>query len=129
MINAIKYRYPFLQHRVGVRPVSKTNRLQLPIKGKETLNSNFPVHGSYGHLLFDDRWRVKRNIILQRDKNQCIICFDTQELQVHHRQYHFIAAVNQFKPPWEYDDHLLITLCKNCHQRGHSKFKVPTLSI
>ena len=88
-----------------------------------------PLHGSYGSLLFDPRWKAKRMEIIIRDNRCCVICKDTNELQVHHRQYQFIKSENAFKMPWDYPDDLLITLCKSCHQRGHSKFKVPTLTI
>jgi 5-methylcytosine-specific restriction endonuclease McrA len=87
------------------------------------------VHGSYGSLLFDPRWKARRAEIMARDSSCCVICRAKEELQVHHRQYHFVKAANAFKMPWDYANHLLITLCKSCHQRGHSKFKVPTLSI
>lgn len=87
------------------------------------------AHGSYGGLLFDPRWKAKRMDIMARDNQRCVICQGTDELQVHHRQYQFIKAENAFKVPWDYPSHLLITLCKNCHQRGHSKFKVPTITL
>jgi 5-methylcytosine-specific restriction endonuclease McrA len=93
-------------------------------------NAQLPEkHGSYGYLLFDPRWKERRKQILERDNSKCVICSSTSNLEVHHRQYHFIGAVNQFKPPWEYADHLMITLCNRCHQRGHAKFKVPTIII
>ncbi|MCQ6961099.1 HNH endonuclease [Mucilaginibacter aquariorum] len=88
-----------------------------------------PPHGSYGNLLFDPRWKAKRNEIITRDKGCCVICKSTDEIQVHHRQYQYVKAMKGFKVPWDYSDHLLITLCKNCHQRGHSKFKVPVLIV
>lgn len=88
-----------------------------------------PFHGSYGNLLFDQRWKNKRAAIVGRDNGCCVICKNTEDLQVHHRQYHFIKSANAFKMPWDYADHLMITLCKSCHQRGHSKFKVPTITI
>ncbi|KIO78320.1 hypothetical protein TH53_04320 [Pedobacter lusitanus] len=86
-------------------------------------------HGSYGALLFDKRWKDKRSIILTRDLNQCVICGLTDNLQVHHRQYHYLTALKKFKAPWQYSDKTLITLCNSCHQRGHSKFKVPIIKI
>lgn len=91
--------------------------------------SDAPLHGSYGSLLFDPRWKARRMEIIIRDNRSCLICKDANELQVHHRQYQFIKSENAFKMPWDYPDHLLITLCRSCHQRGHSKFKVPTLTI
>lgn len=82
-------------------------------------------HGSYGALLFDERWKVFRKKILQRDHNQCTICKEKNELQAHHKQYHFSELKKTFKDPWDYPEKLLTTLCKNCHQKGHQKFKVP----
>lgn len=87
------------------------------------------AHGTYGALLFDSRWRAKRMEIIQRDDNRCVICFSAEKLEVHHRQYHFVKALSQFKAPWDYENHLMITLCGNCHGRGHSKFKVPTIYV
>jgi hypothetical protein len=88
-----------------------------------------PAHGSYGALLFDPRWKSKRVEIINRDLHACVICKGNIALQVHHRQYHFIVKQNQFKLPWDYPHHLLITLCEACHKQGHSKFKVPTINI
>jgi len=87
------------------------------------------THGTYGTLLFDKRWQQRRLEILIRDGNRCVICENSNSLQVHHRQYHFIKALKQFKSPWDYEDQLLITLCEKCHSRGHGKFKVPTIAI
>jgi hypothetical protein len=89
---------------------------------------DIPAHGTYGALLFRPEWKAKRQEIISRDKC-CIICNGENTLQVHHRQYHFVVRENKFKLPWEYPGHLLITLCENCHKRGHSKFKVPTINI
>jgi len=87
------------------------------------------THGSYGVLLFDPKWKAKRLKILERDSNRCVICKSHENPQVHHRQYHFIASSKSFSLPWEYDDHLLITLCQKCHQKGHRQYKVPTKYI
>ncbi len=89
---------------------------------------DIPAHGTYGSLLFRPEWKIKRQQIINRDK-YCILCRETKSLQVHHRQYHFVVRENKFKLPWEYSDHLLITLCENCHRKGHSKYKVPTINI
>ena len=88
-----------------------------------------PAHGSYGALLFHPLWRSKREEILKRDLHKCVICKNQKELQVHHRQYHFVVKENRFKMPWDYNDGLLISLCESCHKRGHSKFKVPIINI
>lgn len=49
-------------------------------------------HGSYQAKLFDKRWQMKREIILNRDNHQCVICGKTDNLIVHHKQYHIIFA-------------------------------------
>lgn len=124
----IGYRYPALKGVTTLRLIDNNNRIPIQ-KVSESQNENLPAHGTYGELLFDERWRKKRQIILFRDRNRCVLCTNKDNLQVHHRQYHFLSQLQQFKPPWDYEDHLLITLCKSCHNRGHNKFKVPTLSI
>jgi hypothetical protein len=84
-------------------------------------------HGTYGALLFDKRWIARRLDILTRDSNACVNCQETVNLQVHHRQYHFIKALQQFKAPWDYEDYLMITLCDRCHSKGHGKYKIPNI--
>lgn len=92
-------------------------------------SSGHHSHGTYGALLFDERWLIRRKEILARDGDACVVCSSTESLQVHHRQYHFIKDLGRFKPPWDYADHLLITLCERCHSRGHNKFRVPNIYI
>ena len=82
-------------------------------------------HGGYGATLFDPRWKAKRALILERDQHKCVICQSKEDLQVHHRQYHFIRKQNVFKNPWEYENRLMVTLCTACHQKGHNIYKVP----
>lgn len=87
------------------------------------------THGSYGALILHPNWKSKRKEIIERDSFKCVICNSKKDLQVHHRQYHFVKATKKFKVPWDYPAHLLITLCSTCHARGHSKFKVPSINI
>ncbi|MFT3979247.1 MAG: hypothetical protein QM687_02170 [Ferruginibacter sp.] len=87
------------------------------------------THGSYGALILHPNWKAKRKEVIERDGFKCVICGIGKELQVHHRQYHFVKAIKKFKAPWDYPGHLLITLCSGCHARGHSKFKVPSINI
>lgn len=92
-----------------------------------TLHTNF--HGSYGSLLLHPDWKAKRKVILRRDMYRCVHCHSDKGLQVHHRQYHFMISVHKFRLPWDYPNHLLITLCESCHRKGHSKYKVPTITV
>lgn len=86
------------------------------------------IHGSYGELLWDERWREKRKRIINRDNGRCIFCGSSEDLVVHHRQYHVTEEGKKYVP-WSYDDKYLITVCKKCHQAGHNKYKVPIIII
>ena len=69
----------------------------------------------YQKLLRDPRWQRKRLEVMQRDHWKCACCSDGEsELNVHHIQY------RQGAKPWEYDDSLLITLCRRCHEAVHA---------
>lgn len=87
------------------------------------------THGSYEGLLLTNEWKQKRQEILKRDHNQCQVCLSEDELQIHHRQYHYSLVLRKYRKPWEYSNNLLITLCKKCHQKGHQLFKVPVKYI
>jgi 5-methylcytosine-specific restriction endonuclease McrA len=93
--------------------------MELPEKG----------HGTYGKLLFDKRWFARRAEILARDNSCCVICASGEKLQVHHRQYHYIVSLRQFKAPWDYVDNLMVTLCERCHGRGHAQYHVPIIYL
>jgi 5-methylcytosine-specific restriction endonuclease McrA len=75
----------------------------------------------YKLLLQSDEWKQKRMVILKRDDFKCTSCCCKRRLQVHHKVY------IQGKNPWEYQDHCLITLCKDCHEKHHGLFKVKTI--
>lgn len=81
----------------------------------------------YRIKLFDPQWKKKRNRILLRDGFKCVNCKYRSNLHVHHRQYHFNKATNSFINPWEYEDYLLITLCKWCHKKGHKLYDIPII--
>ena len=87
------------------------------------------IHGRYGASLLHPLWKAKRNNILKRDGFACAHCKATEELQVHHRQYHFVVAENRFKDPWNYTDHLLVTLCRKCNSTGHQKYTIPIINV
>ncbi len=109
---------------LNLQPCTMNTDFNLVTDNETTLN-----HGGYGATLFDPRWKAKRKEILERDKNMCIICKSNKKLQVHHRQYHFSQTLNTFRKPWEYPNHLMVTLCENCHQKGHHQYKIPTKYI
>lgn len=79
----------------------------------------------YSEALNDVRWKLKAQYIKNRDSNKCTICASTNNLNVHHRAYLFIKKYQSFLMPWNYPDNILITLCRDCHDKGHSQMKVP----
>ena len=123
-----RYRYLSLKGTGTYRRFIKEDK-ELQQAGLVYQQEETPAHGTYGALLFRPEWKAKREEILERDSRCCIVCKAVNSLQVHHRQYHFIVRQNQFKLPWDYPDHLLITICEPCHKNGHNKFKVPTINI
>lgn len=65
---------------------------------------------TYSDKLKDPRWQKMRLKILDRDNFQCQHCGNkSKELHVHHLQY------LKFKDPWQYENEMLMTLCKDCH--------------
>jgi 5-methylcytosine-specific restriction endonuclease McrA len=79
----------------------------------------------YREFLQTEEWKRRRNEILTRDGHACRNCGSTALLHVHHRQYHRDAVTRRILPPWDYTDHLLITLCERCHQKGHERYYIP----
>lgn len=65
---------------------------------------------SYYELLKHPKWQAKRLRVLERAGYRCQLCADDEtELHVHHTIYRKGAK------PWEYEDHELQSLCKDCH--------------
>lgn len=122
------YRYSTLTGQIIYRRHRQTEQRNIPEENPATIQATY-THGSYGSLLFDPKWKTKRAVILHRDSYQCILCKENSNLQIHHRQYHFLHATQTFKLPWDYSDHLLITLCERCHSKGHRQHKVPTIYL
>jgi 5-methylcytosine-specific restriction endonuclease McrA len=84
---------------------------------------------NYGELLRTVQWQEKRKQILKRDSYQCRNCGSSYGLEVHHRQYHKIKCIGDFRKPWAYPDSNLVTLCARCHQVGHKKYTVPVFNV
>lgn len=82
----------------------------------------------YNKLLQMREWKLKRQEIIRRDEGKCKNCGRKNNLQVHHRQYHFFKSGHILKP-WEYSANLLVTLCRTCHETGHKLYKIPTKII
>lgn len=100
------------------------------LKTFETRNKTKMVNPvmSYIELLAMPQWDVKRELILVRDGHQCRNCGGKERLQVHHRQYH-INKYGEKVRPWNYANRYLITLCNNCHRKGHEQYKVPFFKL
>lgn len=88
---------------------------------KKELNISFTQYKSkYDLLLHKPEWITCRDRILERDSHKCLWCGSTTVLQIHHKYYHKLPN-NSLVNPWEYEDDCFITLCKNCHEKWHSK--------
>jgi len=83
----------------------------------------------YAEKLNDPRWEKRRQQILIRDRFRCMNCNSNENLQVHHRQYHYLPNQKRFIEPWDYSDEVLITLCADCHRKGHAQYVVPVKFI
>jgi 5-methylcytosine-specific restriction endonuclease McrA len=68
--------------------------------------------------LDDVKWLTKKQSALQRDQFQCVRCFKTEGLEVHHTYY------TDGYHLWDYPDDSLITLCRDCHQWWHDNFGI-----
>lgn len=75
--------------------------MKIPFKEKE----NF-----YQEYLDSDEWHLKRNQILERDNNECVLCGSKEKLNIHHITYERLGYENN-------ED--LITLCEDCHREMH----------
>lgn len=70
-----------------------------------------PPKKDYAALLQHPKWQRKRLEIFQRDNFTCLLCNDTETtLHCHHKKYEY------GKNPWEYENDVFMTLCKNCHE-------------
>lgn len=61
------------------------------------------------------QWKNKRAEILLRDNNQCKICGNKNNLQVHH-----IYSLDNY-PEMKLENSNLITLCNSCHHDVHNQ--------
>ncbi|MEZ5044434.1 MAG: hypothetical protein R2828_31360 [Saprospiraceae bacterium] len=65
---------------------------------------------SYKEVLRDDRWKEKREKVLQRAENKCEECGTHERLEVHHTFYKYGYE------PWQYPLDSLKCLCRKCHE-------------
>ena len=77
---------------------------------------------SYREDLNDERWKMKREKILKRDGYKCRWCGCIDDLQVHHKYYNKYPDGSRVRA-WDYPDDALIVLCRDCHEKCHSKYK------
>ena len=70
---------------------------------------------TYHEQLKDDRWKRKREKIIQHADHRCQICGKESPLDVYHSYY--ISGAKA----WEYHDGALIAICRECHGRVHDK--------
>lgn len=68
------------------------------------------AYDTYDDYLASDKWREKRQRVLQRDGFKCFACGSDVDLNVHHLTYERI-----------YQERIedLVTLCRSCHRAYH----------
>ncbi len=72
---------------------------------------------SYEEQLRNPQWEEKRELIIKRDNHRCKMCGKYgPSLSVHHRYYLYKHKA------WEYNDEVLVTLCRKCHEFIHEKY-------
>ena len=75
---------------------------------------------TYAEKLRDPRWRATSLRIRRRDGWKCIKCGTTRRrLDVHHTRY------LPKRDPWDYPDHMMVTLCRPCHEDQHTETPAP----
>lgn len=70
---------------------------------------------TYEEQLQTSEWKELTHRIKTRDEHSCQLCFNKNNLQVHHKAY--ISG----RMAWEYEDNYLITLCDGCHSKVHGQ--------
>ena len=85
---------------------------------RDRLITKVPVskYKEYNEYLASEQWSDLRLKIMYRDGFKCKKCNTRESLQVHHKDYRFLYAKN-----YETDFKVLITVCKDCHQKIHKR--------
>ncbi len=94
------------------------NKWQVNIKEEEEIlwdwikknNHETSNYAKYQNYLLSDKWKIKRAQVLDRDKNICQECKESEAQEVHHKTYDSL-----YNEPLED----LISVCKDCHLKIH----------
>lgn len=88
----------------------------------EDAATNLQLMSTYLEKLQDPRWQKKRLQIMERDGFKCRQCNATDKtLHVHHTYYVPYAPGAPRHDPWDYADHVLVTLCRVCHDNEEER--------
>lgn len=104
------------------------NRLQPIILTLHNKGETMAKDITYLEMLLTEKWRSKREEILERDKRMCRNCRCGQNLEIHHRQYHRDTNTGMKREPWDYENKYLITLCHHCHEIGSKQYIIPVFN-
>jgi hypothetical protein len=93
------------------------------VKSENKPKPSFKQYKSiYDCLLHNPKWLSCRQKILERDNYKCQWCGSENNLQIHHKYYCKLPN-NKLVNPWEYKEDCFMTLCKQCHEKLHQKYK------
>lgn len=83
---------------------------------KDQLNN----HTKYRNYLKSKEWKKLSKKIKNRDKNKCVVCNKTTNLNCHHITYDNI---------YQEKEQDLVTLCFDCHNQEHKKINQLNISV
>lgn len=82
-------------------------------------------HSNYlNQLSADKQWVNVKRLVRIRDGHRCRVCGSRVNLDVHHTTY-TVGGKSIVGREYHYMS-LLITLCRNCHEKAHGKTKCHT---
>ena len=114
MIKLDNYKYSLFED-INCLPIldyTDKSKYQKTLYGRfEAMNSSKRKQYYRDAYLRSKEWRNKRKAVLTRDNGLCRLCND-KGIDIHH-----ISYSNLMREEWNQ----LITLCRNCHKKAHSK--------
>lgn len=109
----IEYDDKKFYRKLKAKKKAKNNPMPKKKKPKKTQEPKERPFIPYRQQLLDERWKKKREQVLEHKGRKCEMCGTTQNLQIHHKRY------IKGKYAWEYKMKDYLVLCANCHEKTH----------
>lgn len=101
--------YNYLKNKSGIIQINNNNKKN-EVANRVKNAENIEFQRKYHEYLKTENWKVKRDLVLKRDKHICQGCLTNEATEVHHLTYENIFNEFVFE---------LISLCNNCHLLIH----------